>query len=46
MFYTSRRVRGDEAHAMGLADVLVAQDEVRPQRWRSRPRSPKTRRSA
>ena len=23
MFYTSRRVRGDEAHAMGLADVLV-----------------------
>ena len=29
MFYTSRRVRGDEACAMGLADVLVAQDEVR-----------------
>ena len=29
MFYTSRRVRGDEAHAMGLADVLVPQDEVR-----------------
>ena len=29
MFYTSRRVRGDEAHAMGLADVLVLQDEVR-----------------
>lgn len=29
MFYTSRRVRGDEAYAMGLADVLVAQDEVR-----------------
>jgi len=29
MFYTSRRVRGDEAHAMGLADVLVAQDQVR-----------------
>src|SRR5690242_19126804 len=29
MFYTSRRVTGDEAHAMGLADVLVAQDEVR-----------------
>ena len=29
MFYTSRRVRGDKAHAMGLADVLVAQDEVR-----------------
>jgi enoyl-CoA hydratase/carnithine racemase len=30
MFYTSRRVTGTEAHAMGLADVLVAQDEVRP----------------
>ena len=29
MFYTSRRVRGDEAHAMGLADVLVPQGEVR-----------------
>ena len=29
MFYTSRRVRGDEAHAMGLADALVPQDEVR-----------------
>jgi enoyl-CoA hydratase/carnithine racemase len=29
MFYTSRRFRGDEAHAMGLADVLVAQDQVR-----------------
>lgn len=29
MFYTSRRVRGEEAHAMGLADVLVAQDQVR-----------------
>src|SRR5271166_821883 len=29
MFYTSRRVRGDEAHAMGLADVLVQQNEVR-----------------
>jgi enoyl-CoA hydratase/carnithine racemase len=29
MFYTSRRVRGDEAHAMGLADVLVPQSEVR-----------------
>ena len=29
MFYTSRRVAGDEAHAMGLADVLVPQDEVR-----------------
>jgi len=29
MFYASRRVRGDEAHAMGLADVLVPQGEVR-----------------
>jgi enoyl-CoA hydratase/carnithine racemase len=29
MFYTSRRVTGDEAFAMGLADVLVPQDEVR-----------------
>jgi enoyl-CoA hydratase/carnithine racemase len=29
MFYTSRRVPGDEAKAMGLADVLVPQDEVR-----------------
>src|SRR6185437_5182810 len=30
MFYTSRRVTGTDAHAMGLADVLVPQDEVRP----------------
>jgi enoyl-CoA hydratase/carnithine racemase len=29
MFYTSRRVGGEEAHAMGLADVLVPQDAVR-----------------
>ena len=29
MFYTSRRFDGDEAHAMGLADVLVPQDQVR-----------------
>ena len=29
MFYTSRRVRGDEACAMGLADLLVPQAEVR-----------------
>ena len=29
MFYTSRRIGGDEAHAMGLADVLVPQDQVR-----------------
>jgi enoyl-CoA hydratase/carnithine racemase len=29
MFYTSRRVKGEEAVQMGLADLLVAQDEVR-----------------
>ena len=29
MFYTSRRVTGEDAHAMGLADVLVPQDKVR-----------------
>jgi enoyl-CoA hydratase/carnithine racemase len=29
MFYTSRRVTGEDAHAMGLADVLVPQDQVR-----------------
>jgi enoyl-CoA hydratase/carnithine racemase len=29
MFYTSRRLRGDEAYAIGLADVLVPQDQVR-----------------
>ena len=29
MFYTSRRVTGEEAYAMGLADLLVSQDEVR-----------------
>src|SRR5499433_3423114 len=29
MFYTSRRITGDEAFRMGLADVLVAQSEVR-----------------
>jgi len=29
MFYTARRFKGDEAHAMGLADVLVPQAEVR-----------------
>ena len=29
MFYTSRRVTGEEAYAMGLADVLVPQDQVR-----------------
>jgi enoyl-CoA hydratase/carnithine racemase len=30
MFYTSRRVTGEDAYNMGLADVLVAQDQVRP----------------
>ena len=30
MFYTSRRVTGEEAHRMGLADMLVPQDQVRP----------------
>lgn len=29
MFYTSRRIKGDEAHAMGLADILVPHDQVR-----------------
>ena len=29
MFYTSRRVNGEDAYAMGLADVLVPQSEVR-----------------
>jgi len=29
MFYTSRRVTGEDAFKMGLASVLVAQDEVR-----------------
>lgn len=31
MFYTSRRIAGDEAVKMGLADVLVAQADVRSQ---------------
>jgi len=29
MFYTSRRVTGEEAYAMGLADMLVPQHQVR-----------------
>jgi enoyl-CoA hydratase/carnithine racemase len=29
MFYTSRRITGEEAYAMGLADVLVPQQDVR-----------------
>jgi len=30
MFLTSRRIKGDEARRIGLADVLVSQEEVRP----------------
>src|SRR3954447_14857345 len=30
MFYTSRRVKGEDALRIGLADVLVPLDEVRP----------------
>lgn len=30
MFYTGRRWKGDEAHRMGLADVLVPLEQVRP----------------
>ena len=29
MFYTSRRIKGEEAYAMGLADVLVPQEKLR-----------------
>jgi enoyl-CoA hydratase/carnithine racemase len=29
MFYTSRRIGGEEAHRIGLADMLVPQDQVR-----------------
>lgn len=29
MFYTSRRVKGEDAHRMGLLDVMVPQDQVR-----------------
>jgi enoyl-CoA hydratase/carnithine racemase len=29
MFYTSRRVTGEDAHAMGLADILTPQAQVR-----------------
>ena len=29
MFYTSRRIKGEEAYQWGLADMLVALDEVR-----------------
>lgn len=30
LFYTGRRIGGEEAHAMGLADVLAPQEELRP----------------
>lgn len=30
MFYTSRRLKGEEAHAIGLADELVPLEQVRP----------------
>lgn len=33
MFYTGRRLKGDEAHAMGLASLLVPQEEVRQAAW-------------
>ena len=29
MFYTSRRIAGDEAFARGLADLLMPQEQVR-----------------
>jgi enoyl-CoA hydratase/carnithine racemase len=29
LFLTSRRIKGEEAHRIGLADLLVAQDQVR-----------------
>jgi enoyl-CoA hydratase/carnithine racemase len=34
MFYTSRRVTGEEAHKMGLANVLVPQDQVRAEAFK------------
>jgi enoyl-CoA hydratase/carnithine racemase len=34
MFYTSRRVTGEDAHKMGLANVLVPQDQVRAEAFR------------
>ncbi len=33
MFYTGRRFKGEEALAMGLADVLVPLDQVRQAAW-------------
>ncbi len=34
MFYTSRRVTGEEAFSMGLANVLVPQDQVRAEAFK------------
>lgn len=34
MFYTSRRVTGEEAYKMGLANVLVPQDQVRAEAFK------------
>lgn len=33
IFYTSRRIKGEEAYEMGLCDVLVPQDELRQAAW-------------
>ena len=41
MFFTGKRIPGDEAFAMGLADRLVAQEDVRAVAHERRPRSRK-----
>ena len=46
IFYTSRRVTGEEATRMGLANVCVPQDQVRAEAMKLAPRSPNARRSA
>ena len=33
MFLTSRRIKGEEAHAWGLLDVLTDRDQVRETAW-------------